>query len=127
MSAVVVSAYFIFDPQWPSGAADWSPVIGLTLVTFLSRLTLFLGVKKIGGMQTALLGLGELVITITASYFLLGEKLNFFQWIGVAGLITSLLLVRFEKQESRKGPGGWLNWIRAPHQHPPDITWGPHT
>ncbi len=127
MSAVVVSAYFIFDPQLPNSTMDWSPVIGLTLVTFLSRLTLFLGVKNIGGMQTALLGLGELVITITASHFLLGEDLSFFQWIGVMGLITSLLLVRFEKQEPRKGPGGWLNWIRAPHQIPPDIPWGPHT
>ena len=127
MSVIVVSAYFIFDPQWPSGSVDWTPVIGLTLVTFLSRLTLFLGVKSIGGMQTALLGLGELVITITASYFLLDEALNPIQWIGVLGLITSLLLVRYEKQETRKGVGGWLNWIRAPHQLPPDIPWGPHT
>ena len=127
MSVIVVSAYFIFDPQFPSGSVDWTPVIGLTLVTFLSRLTLFMGVKHIGGMQTALLGLGELVITITASYLLLGEELAFYQWIGVLGLITSLLLVRFEKQEPRKGPGGWLNWIRAPHQIPPDIPWGPHT
>ncbi len=127
MSVVVVSAYFIFDPQLPDSTADWSPIIGLTLVTFLSRLTLFLGVKNIGGMQTALLGLGELVITITASYLLLGEELSFFQWIGVMGLITSLLLVRFEKHEDRKKPGGWLSWIRAPHQVPPDIPWGPHT
>ena len=127
MSTIVVSAYFIFDPRWPVGKVVWGPVIGLTLVTFLSRLTLFLGVKNIGGMQTALLGLGELVITITASYFLLDESLSFFQWIGVIGLITSLLLVRFEKQEPRRGTGGWLNWIRAPHQLPPDIPWGPHT
>ena len=127
MSVIVVSAYFIFDPQYPDFSMDWTPVIGLTLVTFLSRLTLFLGVKHIGGMQTALLGLGELVITITASYLWLGEELAFYQWIGVLGLITSLLLVRFEKQEPRRGPGGWLNWIRAPHQIPPDIPWGPHT
>lgn len=127
MSVVVVSAYFIFDPQWPGGAITWGPVIGLTLVTFLSRLTLFLGVKHIGGMQTALLGLGELLITMVASYFLLGENLSFIQWIGFTGLIASLLLVRFEKQEPRKSPGGWLNWIRAPQQLPPDIPWGPHT
>ncbi|RLD07318.1 MAG: hypothetical protein DRI32_01095 [Chloroflexi bacterium] len=127
MSAVVVSAYFIFDPQFPSMNLNWGPVIGLTLVTFFSRLTLFLGVKHIGGIQTALLGLGELLITIIASYFLLGEKLTFLQWVGVSGLMTSLLLVRFEKASPHKGPGGWLNWIRAPHQIPPDIPWGPHT
>ncbi len=127
MSGVVVLAYFVFDPQWPNGTIIWGPVIGLTMVTFLSRLTLFMGVKHIGGLQTALLGLGELVITIVASYLLLGENLNFLQWVGFSGLIASLLLVRFEKQEARKGPGGWLNWIRAPHQLPPDIPWGPHT
>ena len=127
MSIVVVSAYFIFDLELPTGNIDWTPVIGLTLVTFLSRLTLFLGVKHIGGMQTALLGLGELIVTVGAGYFWLGEKLTTLQWIGVLGLIASLLLVRFEKQEPRKGPGGWLNWIRAPHQHPPDIPWGPHS
>jgi drug/metabolite transporter (DMT)-like permease len=127
MSLVVVSAYFIFDLQLPEGNIDWTPVIGLTLVTFLSRLTLFLGVKHIGGMQTALLGLGELIVTVGAGYLLLGEKLSPLQWVGVLGLIASLLLVRFEKQEPRKGPGGWLNWIRAPHQLPPDIPWGPHS
>jgi drug/metabolite transporter (DMT)-like permease len=127
MSAVVVSAYFIFGLQLPRGGIDWTPVIGLTLVTFLSRLTLFLGVKHIGGMQTALLGLGEIIVTVGASYLWLDERLSLLQWIGVLGLIASLLLVRFEKQESRKGPGGWLNWIRAPHQLPPDIPWGPHS
>lgn len=127
MSAIVVPAYFIFDLQWPSGTVVWWPVIGLTLVTFLSRLTLFLGVKHIGGMQTALLGLGELVVTVGLGYFWLHEALNPLQWIGVAGLITSLLLVRFEKKQPHKGPGGWLSWIRAPHNIPPDIPWGPHT
>lgn len=127
MSVIVVSAYFIFDPQFPSGDVNWTPVIGLTLVTFFSRLTLFLGVKNIGGMQTALLGLGELVITISASYLFLHEELSLLQWVGVSGLMASLLLVRFETQTPHKNPGGWLNWIRSPHQLPPDIPWGPHT
>ncbi len=127
MSIVVISAYFIFDLQLPQGDINWTPVIGLTLVTFLSRLTLFLGVKHIGGMQTALLGLSELIVTVGAGNLLLGEKLSLLQWVGVVGLTASLLLVRFEKQEPRKGPGGWLNWIRAPHQLPPDIPWGPHS
>lgn len=57
MSAVVVPAYLLFggSPMVPTSA--WYPVFGLTLMTCLSRLALFLGVKWIGGMQTALLGL----------------------------------------------------------------------
>ncbi len=127
MSLIVIPAYFIFDRLPIPQGISWQPVIGLTVVTFLSRLTLFLGVKHIGGMQTALLGLGELVITVGFGHLWLGDQLSPLQWIGVLGLIVSLLLVRFEKQELKKGPGGWLNWIRPPHQLPPDIPWGPHS
>ncbi len=127
MSGVVVLAYIFFDPKAPINHLNWTPVFGLTMVTFLSRLTLFLGVKNIGGMQTALLGLGELLITVGASYFFLGETLNPVQWIGMLGLVAALLLVRFERKEDHKKPGGWLSWIRTPHQLPPDTPWGPHT
>ncbi|OQY34394.1 MAG: hypothetical protein B6I38_02470 [Anaerolineaceae bacterium 4572_5.1] len=127
MSIIVVPAYFLFDKQWPSEPVVWWPVIGLAMVTFLSRLALFLGVKHIGGMQTALLGLGELIITVSLGYLWLHETLSPPQWLGVVGLITSLLLVKFEERKPNKGPGGWLNWIRPPHQIPPDIPWGPHT
>ena len=49
---------------------------GLTFVTIFSRIALFLGVKKIGGMQTALLGLAELLIAIIFSHIWLGENLT---------------------------------------------------
>lgn len=127
MSMVVIPAYFIFDRQPMPQDTSWAPVIGLTMVTFLSRLTLFLGVKNIGGMQTALLGLGELVVTVGFGYLMLGDRLSTWQWIGVIGLTASLLLVRFEKKELKKGASGWLSWIRPPHRLPPDIPWGPHS
>ena len=97
MSAVVIPVYFIFDRSFPMENAPWLPVIGLTVVTFLSRLMLFLGVKNIGGMQTALLGLGELIVAISFSHLLLGETLTTLQWMGTVGLGASLLLVWFEK------------------------------
>ncbi len=127
MSAVVIPAYLLFDLQWPTENIAWQPVIGLTLVTFLSRLTLFLGVKHIGGLQTALLGLGELLITVSFGHLWLHDQLSPLQWIGVTGLIASLLLVRFEKKTPGKGTGGWLSWIRPPHRLPPDTPWGPHS
>ncbi len=74
MSGIVIPAYFILDRSWPTGPAPWLPVLGLTLITFSSRLLLFLGVKHIGGMQTALLGLAELFIAIAFSHILLGES-----------------------------------------------------
>lgn len=127
MSLVVIPAYVFFDLQPLPADPSWGPVIGLTMVTFLSRLTLFLGVKSIGGIQTAMLGLGELVITVGLGHLWLGDQLSLLQWVGVLGLTASLLLVRYEKKEPKKGPGGWLNWIRPPHRLPPDTPWGPHS
>jgi drug/metabolite transporter (DMT)-like permease len=115
MSAIVVPVYFIFDRSWPAVNAPWWPVLGLTAVTFFSRLALFLGVKHIGGMQTALLGLGELLIAIPFSFLLLGESLTPIQWVGTVGLGISLLLVRFEKPVTHTmHPHGLLSWLQPP-------------
>lgn len=115
MSAIVVPAYFIFDRSWPVQNAPWAPVLGLTAVTFCSRLMLFLGVKHIGGMQTALLGLGELLVAIPFSFLLLGESLTTVQWMGTAGLGLSLLLVWFEKPATQSmHPQGLLSWLKPP-------------
>jgi drug/metabolite transporter (DMT)-like permease len=124
MSAVVVPVYLIFDRNLPPAATSWTPVFGLTLVTFLSRISLFLGVKKIGGMQTALLGLAELFVTILLGHLLLGDRMSLLQWIGAIGLGLSLLLIKFDKSQPQKhGGDGWLSWIRAPGL--PKDMWGP--
>jgi drug/metabolite transporter (DMT)-like permease len=115
MSIVVVPAYFIFDGSIPTGPAPWLPIFGLTTVTFFSRLLLFLGVKHIGGMQTALLGLGELLVAVFFSHLWLGERLSTFQWMGMAGLGISLLMVWFEKPTSQPvQPHGFLGWLQPP-------------
>jgi drug/metabolite transporter (DMT)-like permease len=128
MSAVVVPVYLIFDRQLPSPEISWTPVIALTLVTFISRLLLFFGVKRLGGMQTALLGLSELFVSIFVSFIWLHERLLPVQWLGAALLGTSLILIGFEKikPEMRHTQGGILGWLRLP-EVPPEIPWGPHT
>lgn len=126
MSAIVVPAYFLFDRAWPAANIPWLPVAGLTLVTVFSRIALFLGVKKIGGMQTALLGLAELLIAIIFSNIWLGEEFSFLQWLGAITLGLSLTLVMLEKSTppTHAGKTGWLSWIRAPGL-PKDI-FGPY-
>ncbi len=124
MSAIVVPAYLLFDRAWPATNAPYLPLLGLTLATFISRLALFLGVKKIGGMQTALLGPGELLVTILFSYYWLHESLTVMQWIGAVALALSLVLVRAEKPNPEKhGSDGWFSWIRSPAS--PKDAWGP--
>lgn len=125
MSAVVIPAYFLLDRSWPSAPVPWVPLLGLGLATFFSRLALFLGVKRIGGMETALLGLAELLVTIALSYIWLHETLTPGQWLGAAALVVSLLLVRLEGPASQKRTkGGWFSWIR-PSSFPRDI-WPPY-
>lgn len=119
MSVVTIPFYLIFDRQWPAANVSWWPLISLTIVTFVSRLTLFLGVKHIGGIQTAILGLGELFITLILSYYFLNEQLTPAQTLGAGILGISILLISLEKHDpNKKHPkGGWLEWI-----HPPEVT-----
>ena len=116
MSAIVVPVYlFSGSGAVPTGYQVWWSLTGLTLVTFLSRLMLFLGVKHLGGMQTALLGLSELLVAIFFAYLWLGERFSHSQWIGAIFLILSLILVFFEKPSSHRiHPTGWLSWLHSP-------------
>lgn len=122
MSLVVVPVFLLSNQPLPTDAS-WYPVIGLTLVTFLSRLALFQGVKYLGGMQTALLGLLELLIAIGLSIAWLGETLTLAQWIGAGILMTSILLIYFDKPTTARRPAksGWLGWLRPPTNYPPDL------
>ncbi len=122
MSAVVVPAYFLIGDRLPLpefSHAGWIPVLGLTIVTLLSRLMLFTGVKLIGGMQTAIIGLLELLVTVCVAYVWLGERLSGAQWLGAGMLMVIVALVVFDKAGSQRArPGGWLHWLSPPT---PDI------
>lgn len=127
MSAVVVPAYLLSPaPKLPVAINAWVPILGLTLVTFFSRITLFLGVKHLGGMQTALLGLSEIIITLFFAHLWLGERLTIVQWFGATLMVSSLMLVTVDKQPTRnRVSSGWLSWLRPPGP-PSDIPWQPH-
>jgi drug/metabolite transporter (DMT)-like permease len=126
MTAVVVPAFVVFGRGTMITPTAWYPILGLTLVTLLSRLSLFLGVKQIGGMQTAVLGLAEILVTVSFSGLWLHETLSALQWVGAATLVSSLLLVRFEHPAPRRADmKGWFAWIRPPRL-PRDAPWSPH-
>jgi drug/metabolite transporter (DMT)-like permease len=87
---------------------------------------LFLGIKNLGGMQTALLGLSELIVSITLSHYWLHESLSSIQWIGASFLGLSLLLIGFERIQPEKNHiRSLLGWLRPP-EITPDIPLGPH-
>jgi drug/metabolite transporter (DMT)-like permease len=127
MSAITVPVLFFGDLNGVLAAPEgWWPLLGLTAVTFLSRLTLFMGVKSIGGMQTAILGLSELLVTMAFAQLWLGERLTIAQWIGAILLLVSLSLIGMEKPtQAKQKPGGLLSWLSHPSL-PTDFPWQPH-
>jgi drug/metabolite transporter (DMT)-like permease len=126
MSAITVPVLFFGDTTGLFVSFEgWWPLLGLTIVTFLSRLTLFMGVKSIGGMQTAFLGLSELLVAMAMSQIWLGERLSLIQWIGAGMLSITMILVGMEKTRPVKSnPGGWLSWLSHP-TIPSDLPWQP--
>jgi drug/metabolite transporter (DMT)-like permease len=92
---------------------SWLAMGGMTLAVFLSRLTLFLGVKKLGGLQTSLIGLGEMLVTVFFGLVILQEHLSPAQVGGAMLMVLSILLgIREPNIPTRLAPGtGWLAWL----------------
>ncbi len=97
--AAVVTVAWLTNPGDVTAVSivGWRAILLMGLVTGLSRLTLFLGVKHLGSMQTALLGILEVVVSIILAIIFLGERFTLVQWLGAAVLLISILLVRYER------------------------------
>ena len=123
MTVVTSLGFFIFSRQYPQAGLPWWPVLALAGVTFLSRLTLFMGVKHAGGLQTALIGLLELVVTLVFAITWLGERLSLNQWLGAVLLVISVMLVAFDRFSNEKRySSGIFAWLRPPDS-PVDAGW----
>jgi drug/metabolite transporter (DMT)-like permease len=122
MSATVSLAYMVFDLNIPPVSPILWPVTMLGIITAVSRVTLFLGIKNLGGMQTALLGLGELLVTVLTAQIFLNEMLSPLQWVGAILLLVSLILVGFDKLPPQKRRiKGMLSWLSPPEVNPTEL------
>ncbi len=127
MAVTVVIAYLISGPAMPVVTVSWWSVMAMAFITFISRLTLFTGIKHLGGLQTAMLGLAELFITVITAQIFLGETLNLTQWLGALLLMLSLLLVGFDKVSPQKrSTTGWLSWLNPSQISASDFPWNSH-
>lgn len=126
MSIVTVPTFLFFEHGDLAAGLSWTPLLLLTLVTVLSRLTLFLGVKHLGGIQTALLGISELMISILVSHWWLNESLRPVQWAGAVLICLSIALIALEKirPETHRPRSNLLRWLRPPDS-PNKIPWRP--
>lgn len=72
-----------------------------------------MGDKYLDGIQTALLGLAELIIAVFLSQACLGEHLSPTQWIGAELLTISLLLAGLDRAAPvGKRGSGWFAWLQ---------------
>jgi len=124
MAVTVDLAFLVSGSGFPALSAHWWPVLAMALITFFSRLTLFMGIKHLGGLQTALLGLADLFVTVILAQAWLGERFSTLQWIGAVLLMISLFLVSFDKiTPQKRNTTGWLAWLNPPKISPTDIHW----
>jgi drug/metabolite transporter (DMT)-like permease len=108
MALVVGLAWLLFRPEVVVvNSAGWRLLFLMGMLTALSRLTLFLGIKHLGSIQTALIGVLEVVVTIAVAAAWLHERLAPLQWLGAAVLIGSVLLVKYERDMPR-----FFDWWR---------------
>ena len=97
MAIVVTVAWLLFPTDLTTiSMPGWRAIILMGLVTGLSRLTLFMGVKHLGSIQAALLSILEVVVSIVLAIIFLGEHLTLVQWLGAGVVMVSILLVRYE-------------------------------
>jgi drug/metabolite transporter (DMT)-like permease len=76
-------------------------LICLALFTGLSRLALFNGVRSMGSIQTILLNMADLGVTLVLARIFLHEMLTGWQWLGVAMLVISVALSNWEKDDGQ--------------------------
>ena len=98
MAVVVTVARLLNGAPWkPISSDGWLAVLGLTLFpTILARLLMFAGLQSLGGAQTSLLGLAELLVALLVAFLWLGERLTLWQWLGGVLLMVSVILGRRE-------------------------------
>lgn len=81
-----------FQPHNVELAGAAIAMAGIT--TALARLAMFAGVKLFGGTQTAILAITEIGVAVTLGHLAFRENLEGPQWLGVAILGLSILLIR---------------------------------
>lgn len=71
-----------------------TPIVLLGVTTAISRLAMFASVQVFGSLRTVIIAVAEIAVALSLAFIVLDERLTLVQWVGVAVLLTSLLLVR---------------------------------
>lgn len=109
-AVVVVARLFLGGPMEAVSTNGWLAILGLAIIpTALARLLVFIGLSRLGGAQTSILGVAELVVAIILAMILLGERLALIQWAGALLMIASILLFG---RETKLDADQWEEWLK---------------
>jgi drug/metabolite transporter (DMT)-like permease len=88
----------------------WYAITALGLTTALSRLAMFSGLERLGGVETALVSLLELLVSLILAFLLLGERLSLGQWAGGILLVIGLALMTRDRGMSLAEGNEPMEW-----------------
>lgn len=80
----------------PISTSGWTAIVALGLTTAFSRLAMFFSLEKLGGVQTAIISLMELAVSLTLAFIFLGDRLAWYQWLGAILLLGGGVFARMD-------------------------------
>jgi drug/metabolite transporter (DMT)-like permease len=113
MACVVGLAWAIQgEPVEPITTTGGVAIMALGLTTALSRLAMFSALQRVGGVETSLGGLLELLVSLMLAFVLLDERLTWVQWLGGVLLVVSMLLLSRDRGMRLAEGNEPLEWKR---------------
>ncbi len=88
----------------PISVSGWAAIVALGLTTGLSRMAMFFSLEKLGGVQTAIISLMELAVSLTLAFIFLGDRLTLVQWIGAILLLGGGIFARLDVERGAAPP-----------------------
>ncbi|HDQ35096.1 MAG TPA: DMT family transporter [Chloroflexi bacterium] len=92
------------DALEPLVGPAWLAIIALALTTAVSRLAMFLSLERLGGVQTAIISLTELAVSLGLAFLLLSERMSWEQWLGAVLLLGGGILARADMEKGAALP-----------------------
>ncbi len=91
-------------PLGPLTSLGVTAIVALGLTTAVSRLAMFFSLERLGGIQTAILMLTELAVSLAFAFFLFGERMTLAQWLGAILLLGGGMLARVDIEQGAAPP-----------------------
>ena len=103
MLAFFLIALYFHDLTIPRGGSEWLYILGLGIFTTALPIQLMLvGMRRMNAVKASILSVFEPLVTMFAGVFFLNETINFQQYVGVIIILSSIILVQFQRHEKTK-------------------------